>query len=328
MRTQRPVRFGLSTWALVILVAVCPPGCGGSAAVPTTPTTPSAPTLVSLAIAGTAGVAAGSAPIPLTATARYSDGSEQNVTARVTWTSSAGDVATVSAAGILEARAAGDTTVSATLASVSASFSVHVTPRLADVRSRVVESYGGNPIPNAVVTIADGPAAGQQATTDSTGTFVLAGLASATFNMTATAPDFEVDRVRVINGVIEPIRLEPLMSELKWQGTYWITREFVDDRMLTVRHAGPIRGVLHSDCPAGDHDWGPLILIVSDKPFPADGGVPPGTRFLIRVQTDRDTNDTEQTTVVPAGTYYLRSVLDNYAAPTGCGWRMELSYPR
>jgi uncharacterized protein YjdB len=64
---------------------------------------------------------------PVTATARFSDGTQQNLTAMVSWTSSAPTVASVSTSGQVTAVAAGQATITATSGSVSGSTRFTVT---------------------------------------------------------------------------------------------------------------------------------------------------------------------------------------------------------
>ena len=62
-----------------------------------------------------------------TATGTYSDGSTQNLTGSVTWTSSNTTVATISASGLASAASAGNTTIQAALTSVTGSTGLTVT---------------------------------------------------------------------------------------------------------------------------------------------------------------------------------------------------------
>jgi len=57
----------------------------------------------------------------------YNDGSQRNITSLVTWSSSATNVATISASGVALASAAGNTTITATLGSVNSSVVLLVT---------------------------------------------------------------------------------------------------------------------------------------------------------------------------------------------------------
>ncbi len=63
-----------------------------------------------------------------TATGNYSDGSTQNLTGTVIWSSSATNVATISPAGLASSVAAGSSTISATSGSISGSTLLTVTP--------------------------------------------------------------------------------------------------------------------------------------------------------------------------------------------------------
>src|SRR5271166_2244335 len=62
-----------------------------------------------------------------TATGTYSDGSKQNVTNAVTWTSSATSVATINSAGLASGIAAGNTTIQATWGSINGATGLTVT---------------------------------------------------------------------------------------------------------------------------------------------------------------------------------------------------------
>jgi len=86
------------------------------------------PSLVSIAVTPAA------ASIPLgntqqyTATGTYSDGSTQNLTNSVAWTSSANNVATINVGGLATSMATGSSTISAALGSMSGSTTISVTP--------------------------------------------------------------------------------------------------------------------------------------------------------------------------------------------------------
>ncbi len=85
------------------------------------------PQLVSIAVTpANASIAAGTQQ-QYTATGTYSDGSHQNLTSSVTWTSSATTVATISSGGLATGVAAGSTTIRATSGSISGSTGLTVT---------------------------------------------------------------------------------------------------------------------------------------------------------------------------------------------------------
>jgi len=100
----------------------------------------------------------------------------------VTWSSANTSVATVSASGIISGVAVGTTTVTATSEGRSATASVTVTPNSAvtfTLSGRVVEAAGTPGVVGARVTAQDGNAAVvATTTTDATGNWSLAGLAS------------------------------------------------------------------------------------------------------------------------------------------------------
>jgi len=105
------------------LLAGC--GSGGSSSIPS-----NSPSLSSLAITSASGSIVVGQNEQLTATAKYSDGSTQNVTSSVKWSSSSAAVATVSNSGVVTALAVGQVKIAATLDSISGSMSVSVTHRL------------------------------------------------------------------------------------------------------------------------------------------------------------------------------------------------------
>jgi trimeric autotransporter adhesin len=84
------------------------------------------PTLTSIQITLTTPSVAAGLPDQLTATGEYSDGSSQNLTASVTWTSSDTSVATVSATGVVTTLAQGSAKITGTLSSVNGSITLTV----------------------------------------------------------------------------------------------------------------------------------------------------------------------------------------------------------
>jgi uncharacterized protein YjdB len=99
-------------------------GVSGTAALTVTP---AAPTLSSIAVAPTTPAVVAGATQQFTATGTYSDGSMQNVTDTATWSSSATTVATINAAGLATAVAAGSTAISASLSGVTGTTTLTVT---------------------------------------------------------------------------------------------------------------------------------------------------------------------------------------------------------
>jgi len=69
----------------------------------------------------------------LTATGKYSDGSTQDLTSTVTWTTSPAGLATVGAGGVLTAQASGAVSVTASMGAISGSASVTIAPKLVSI---------------------------------------------------------------------------------------------------------------------------------------------------------------------------------------------------
>jgi uncharacterized protein YjdB len=84
-------------------------------------------TLTSLTITPVNPSIANDTSLQLTATGTFSDGSTQNLTTSVTWTSSAAAIATVSSSGLVTGTGVGGVTISATQAGVSGTTTVTVT---------------------------------------------------------------------------------------------------------------------------------------------------------------------------------------------------------
>jgi uncharacterized protein YjdB len=113
------------------LIALAAAGCGsgshagsnGSGKGSTTP-----PALASIAVTPSVATIAPGATQQFTATGTWSDGSTGDVTSTANWSSSSTSVATVSAAGLATAAAAGITTLTATISGVTGTAMLSVTP--------------------------------------------------------------------------------------------------------------------------------------------------------------------------------------------------------
>jgi len=260
--------------------------------------------------------------VQLTASARYSDASEQDVTAKALWTSSSPGIARVSATGLLEALSPGDSDVIATLSGIAGTLRVRVSPRLVDVSGRVIEKFGEKPLAGATVTIADGPNAGRTTSTGADGRFVLSQLSSGSFNVVATAADFESEQEPVINEVPVTIALEPLLNRMHWEGVYLTAKYWLEDRQLMVRHTGPMRLAIHSDCAAGGSEDGPIQVVVRDAS---------DNLMVAHLLTRSSPRDIESARVVPPGNYHLNVRISQTGmggVPPECGYRIDFSYPR
>jgi len=120
------------------------------------------PALVSFSITpGTATIASGTSQ-QYHATGTFSDGSTQDVTAWVTWSSGTATVATVTTAGLVTALAQGTSTISAVYGSITVSAALTVGPptlvSLAITPNFVVLSSGGSQQLTATGTFTDGSA--------------------------------------------------------------------------------------------------------------------------------------------------------------------------
>jgi uncharacterized protein YjdB len=91
------------------------------------------PRLSSIAVTPISPSIAVGATQQFTATATYSDGSTQNVTAKAAWTAATPAVATVNASGLATAVAAGSTSITASLSGISGSATLTVTPTLSSI---------------------------------------------------------------------------------------------------------------------------------------------------------------------------------------------------
>jgi hypothetical protein len=86
------------------------------------------PSLLSITVTPTASSIALGTGQQFTATGNYSDGSTQNLTSTVIWSSSATDVATINGTGLATSVATGTTTINATSGSVTSSTTLSVNP--------------------------------------------------------------------------------------------------------------------------------------------------------------------------------------------------------
>ena len=108
--------------AVLTVVAACGGGGGGGGGA----SSPAA-TLQSIAVTPSNPSIAAAATKQFSATGTYSDGTSQDITASLTWTSSNTGIATVSASGLATGVAAGTTTITATSGTISGSTSLTVT---------------------------------------------------------------------------------------------------------------------------------------------------------------------------------------------------------
>ena len=108
------------------LLAACGGSSGGTS--PTQPTVNSTSTLSSISVTPASMSVPAGLTQQFTATGLYSDGSKQDLSKTVTWSSANTQVATIDAAGLVSAVTSGSTTVTATTGGVSGSTLITVTP--------------------------------------------------------------------------------------------------------------------------------------------------------------------------------------------------------
>jgi hypothetical protein len=174
--------------------------CDNSSRPPSTPSP--TPVVTAITIGGTASLEVGFS-FHLTATARLSDGSTVDVTARATWTSSNVEVATISQGGVLAALKEGDTEVRATYGNVAARHPITVVRDFAnrttpsgtyEVAGLVHETAPMTDIgiSHARIEVVGGPLAGQVSFADSDGHFrLLNTVREGNFYLNFTHPAYE-----------------------------------------------------------------------------------------------------------------------------------------
>ena len=131
--------------------------------------------VAALKVSGPAIVAPG-ATAQFTATAAMSDGSSQDYTTKVTWTSSSTAVVTITTAGLATGHGTGDAQLRATLPTVYALASVTVVPA-GTFRLTGLITESGLPVADAQVTVIAGLGAGLAIQSDYSGTYRLYGVA-------------------------------------------------------------------------------------------------------------------------------------------------------
>ena len=139
----------------------------------------------------TAGTVGDSFPLKVIATNLH--GETQDVTSRVTWSSSSEATAAVSS-GELRLIGAGETEIRASLEQVSASFRVSVAPRPPDTSTlsgHVLDSVSGKGVPSAIVQVVNGANAGQNVLTDDSGFYSLPSIVRGSVTIRVTRSGYE-----------------------------------------------------------------------------------------------------------------------------------------
>jgi hypothetical protein len=211
--------LGLS---LVLIAVAC--GSDADGVLPpkvSSPTTVSSPTpaLTSLVIQGPPTAVGPGQTAQLKAIARYSDGSEREVTAEAIWTSSQPQIATVEG-GVIKGNALGRTGIQARLTSRTAFLNVVIQPEGTFVLSGNITEPGGIGVSRATVAVQGG--AGYSVTTTTTGSYELFGMSGAV-TVRVSNPGY-TDEIRMVTVSVPNQRLNieirPLVEPSSVAGTY------------------------------------------------------------------------------------------------------------
>jgi hypothetical protein len=143
--------------ALIVIALGVSCSCGSSSS-PSSPTAPSSSsaTVSSVLVSGGTSLSKAGQTVQLTATATFSDGTTQNVTASATWQSSNTGVATVTPGGLVTAVTSGTVTLTATYQGKSATATVSISISSSS-QSTMTAIIDGTPFNAINVTVAQSP---------------------------------------------------------------------------------------------------------------------------------------------------------------------------
>jgi hypothetical protein len=189
--TQKQICLSVIASVSLMMLAACAGNTGQSAAAPTPNPTAS---VTSVTITSTS---SSSTTFQLTATARLSDGSMQDVTSSSAWTTSNSGLAIVSATGLLTVVGTGEVEARATYQNVMGTMRMTVTaPARFSLWGVVREvSPHSSLLANVRVEIIEGPGSGAIATTDGNGVFGFSALSFGVIGMQATKDGFQVWKI-------------------------------------------------------------------------------------------------------------------------------------
>ena len=204
---------------LVSIAVLIAAACEGDTKLPgpTTPTPTPEPSLASLVIQGPLTVGPRQTA-QLKAVARFSDGSERDVTPDARWTSSQAAIATVDA-GVIMGQALGRAQIRATYVSRSASLSMVIKPEGTFVLAGNITEPGPVNIGMATVAVLGGTL--NQVTANSQGFYELFGV-SGTLSLRVSKPGYrdETRTLSVTQDQTFDVQIRPISSPTRVAGTY------------------------------------------------------------------------------------------------------------
>lgn len=201
---------------IAILMAVA---CGGDKPVPTTPT--ANPVLTSFLIQGPPPTVGPGQTAQMKAVARFTDGSERDVTADARWTSTQPQIATVEA-GLITGQVLGRTGIRASYMSRDAFLAIVVKPAGTFILSGIITEPGPVSVGSATVTVLGGPL--HQVTADSFGSYEVFGV-SGTVTLRVSKPGY-LDETRTLIVTQDQrldVQIKPISGPTPVAGIYAMT---------------------------------------------------------------------------------------------------------
>ena len=205
--------------ACLILAVLVTVSCEGDKPSPPVGPGPVNPVLSSVSVQGTPTIGPGESA-RVQAIARYSDGSEKDVTADAAWTSSQARIATVEA-GLITGQALGRVTIRARFESRTASVNLVIQPAGTFIVGGNITEPGPINVVSATIAVVGGP---NQVTSNVNGAYELFGV-SGSVSVRAGKPGY-VDETRALT-VTENQRLDlqirPVLAPTSIAGNYRVT---------------------------------------------------------------------------------------------------------
>jgi Big-like domain-containing protein len=189
---------------------------------PTSPTSPTSPAvfLVTFTIPGPAPTIGPGESSQVKAVLRYSDGSEKDVTAEATWTSTQTRIATVTA-GVITGQALGRVTIRAAYESRTSSLPMVIQPAGTYILNGTITEPGPINVQMATVEVVGAP---NQVTANTSGSYELFGV-SGTVSVRASKPGYfdETRALTVTQNQKLDLQIRPVSAPISLAGTYRVT---------------------------------------------------------------------------------------------------------